>query len=397
MGEQATRVHKQTLSTFANIALTPAIELSQAVTSSNSPPTSAWAERPELAPFTELTSVCLRLQDPLTITARSTLPDIYPPGTPVNHYSLLLETLSNTIAATEIAHRGREAEVGTSLLSAIPQQTLSHLQILSSTVRSYSATCAVTVRETIDEQYREVYQTLFRQMFGQYEDRDFSQPNAMERDSLPLLLVDSFSFLTEASMVLCPLKDIELRHILRIALSAELLRVCLKYSFSPSAFLELVSTSQAAQIAPLSSIESRALEQPLSLFEDCFVSSYSIPLEVRDLFESFKDSISGYAAAHYLRYSGPMRWRSCEKLLCYFMSPTVSTYPQLQVQKPVCLNLTASCISCKCLPLPKSLQISPSSLQLKMCGAWLLLGSRTGINTATSISDFPTIADLAGK
>ena len=171
MGEQVTGVHKQTLSTFANSAFTPAIELSQGMTSTNSPPISAWAERPELAPFTELTSVCLRLQDPLTIIARTTQPRKYPAGMSVNHYSLLLETLSNTVAATEIAHRGREAEFGTSLLSAIPQQTLSHLQILSSTVRSYSATCAVTVRETIDEQYRDVYQTLCGQLFGQYKDQ----------------------------------------------------------------------------------------------------------------------------------------------------------------------------------------------------------------------------------
>ncbi len=297
VGEQATRVHKQTLSTFANSALTPAIELSQAVDSTNSPPTSAWAERPELAPFTELTSVCLRLKDPLAIIARSTQSNSFTGGVPTNHYSLLLETLSNTIAAAEIAHRGREAEFGTSLLSAIPQQTLSHLQILSSTVRSYSATCAMTVPETIQDHYRDVYHTLVRQLFGQLVESETPILDEVGLEYPPLLCIDSFSFLTEATMVLCPLKGLELRHILRISLTAELIRVLLHYVRSSSGFGESLSKPKAASIPPLSSPEAHALEQTLFWIESRMRTSDNKAGNM-NLFYTLKDLLdsSGLAA-----------------------------------------------------------------------------------------------------
>ena len=302
VGEQATNVHKETLSTFANSSLTPAIEVAQTVDLNTSPTTSAWAERPELAPFTELTSVCLRLKDPLTIIARTTQSTLYPLGIPVNHYALLLETLSNTIAATEIAHRGREAEFGTSLLSAIPQQTLSHLQILSSTVRSYSATCAVTVRGTIDEQYQQVYRVLFRQLFGGCSFRPLRVlPNGKLHDSAPLLRVDSFTFLTEATMVLCPLKKLDLRHVLRLSLTAELLRVLLHYSLNSSGFLQLTSGTQPGQLTAPTSTELHALEQALLWLEAQIAETGHRRASNMHLFDMFKTSLAGPGAAVLLK------------------------------------------------------------------------------------------------
>ena len=293
VGDQASKVHRQTLSTFTNSSLSPAIELSQALDLTTSPTTSVWAERPELAPFTELTSVCIRLNDPLAIIARSTQPGTHPVGAPINHYSLLLETLANTIAATEIAHRGREAEFGTSLISAIPQQMLSHLQILSSTIRSYSATCAVTVRGTIDEQSRDVYQTLHCQIFGQCVSSEPPEFGALPHSIPPLLRVDSFSFLTAATMLLCPLKGIELRHTLRVALTAELLRVLLHYSLNSSGFLQAASKSQPTQVTAPTSAELHSLEQALLWIESQIATTKNRRVSNMHLFDVFKKSLSG--------------------------------------------------------------------------------------------------------
>ena len=298
-----TRMHQQTLSTFSNSAMTPAIEMSQAGDLTINPATSAWAERPELAPFTELASVYLRLKDPLAINARATQPHPQPPVSIINHYELLLQTLANTIAATETAYRGREAEFGTSLLSAIPQQTLSNLQIMSATVHSYSATCAITVRGTVEEQYQSVYDSLCRQLLGLCAAPVWTDIG-LDKDLVvvgPLLRMDSFSFLTQASMVLCPLKGMEPRHMLQIALTAELMRVLLHYSLNSSGFLQALSQQRSTEIPEPTNAELHSLEQALLFIEKCIANMENRRVSNMHLFDMFKNSLNASAAAVLLK------------------------------------------------------------------------------------------------
>lgn len=233
---QSATIHKRNLSHFANDALELAIERSQA-TGLASPSLSGWAERPEIAPIAELASVYLRLRGPLETLARVTQPKIFPAkfadGEQANIFHLLLNALANTVCSTEIAHRGREAEYGTTLLTGIPQQSLSHLQVLASTVRSYAATCHILVRGAIDEHYQQVYLSLFRKLFGRTQTADIPphlESVFMDNFSTPLLQVDSFTFFVHAALVLCPILEIEHRHVLRMAITSELLRVILAYT-----------------------------------------------------------------------------------------------------------------------------------------------------------------------
>jgi E3 ubiquitin-protein ligase UBR1 len=297
IARQAMHVHRDTLSTFSNSALTPAIEMAQTGDLTLSPTTSAWAERPELAPFTELTSVYLRLKDPLAIIARTTQSTMYPAGSSVNHFSLLLDSLSNTIAAVEVAYRGREAEFGTSLLSAIPQQTLSHLQILSSSVRSYSATCSLTIRGTIEEQYGDVYAVLYRQLFAESLGRDDVDVDLTENITVPLLRTDAFSFLTRATMVLCPLKGVDLRHILRLSLTAELLRVLLHYSLNPTGLLQAASRPPSARSVSPTNTDLHALEQALLWIEGQLALADREDVAHMRQFDTFKTSLDAAGAA----------------------------------------------------------------------------------------------------
>ncbi|ETI19581.1 hypothetical protein G647_09415 [Cladophialophora carrionii CBS 160.54] len=231
---QASRVHSQTLATFSNSSLTPAIASWQAGDLSISPTSQAWAERPELASFAELASIYGRLRETLGIVSRTSQGSVPREDWNVNYFQLLVNTLANTIAAVEIGHRGREAEYGTSLLTSIPQQTLSHLQITSSTLRAYAATGAFTVRGSVESQYRELCDQIERQLAGRTGNIASSAGSATVP---PLLSLDPFQFLVQATMVLGPIRHLEPRHVLQLALTIELLRVTLAFLFDSEAFM----------------------------------------------------------------------------------------------------------------------------------------------------------------
>ena len=229
----ASQVYSRTLATFSNSSLTPAIARWQAGDLTISPTSQAWAERPELAAFAELASIYGRLRETLAIVSRS---QASPPRDElsINHYQLLVKTLANTIASVEIGHRGREAEFGTSLLTSIPQQTLSHLQIMSSTLRAYAATGALTVRGSVESQYRELCDQLEHQLAA--STGNISQTTDSDA-AAPLLSLDPFQFMVQATMTLSPIRHLEPRHVLQLSLTVELLRVILAFLFDSEALM----------------------------------------------------------------------------------------------------------------------------------------------------------------
>ena len=242
---RSSHFHRSNLSTFANSALEMAIERSQA-TDLSSPTISGLSERPEVAPLAELASVYLRLKEPFNNIAWNTQQGVFPSkfrgDEQANSFHLLLNSLANTICTTEIAYRGREAEFGTSLLTGIPQQTLSHLQILSSTIRSYAATCHILVRGGIDEHFQQVYLSLHGKLYG--ESHKLSQlPTLrtifMDNYNESLLQTDPFTFFVHASMVLCPILEIDHRHMLRLALTSEIIRTIIACVCAPDGLIEV--------------------------------------------------------------------------------------------------------------------------------------------------------------
>lgn len=249
---QAARMYSQTLATFSNSSLTPAVARWQAGDLTISPTSQAWAERPELAAFAELSSIYGRLRETLSIVSRTD--QTAPPhqDLQLNHFRQLVNTLANTIVSVEIGHRGRDSEFGTSLLTSVPQQTLSHLQTMSSTLRAYAATGALTVRGSVESQYKELYDHLERQLAGRSAQEDASATSEYHR---PLLCTDAFQFLVQSTVVLSPIRDLELRHILQLGLTLELLRAVLVFVFDYKVFLqahEKLSHNQIPNALPAS-------------------------------------------------------------------------------------------------------------------------------------------------
>ncbi|KAK7896974.1 E3 ubiquitin-protein ligase ubr1 [Exophiala xenobiotica] len=230
----ASQMYSETLDTFANSSLTPAIALWQAGDLTISPTSPAWAERPELAAFAELSSIYGRLRESLAITAKTNQLVSSGKDWPVNHFHMLVDTLANTIATVEIGHRGREAEFGTSLLTSIPPQTLSHLQILSSTLSAYTVTGALTVLGSAKSQLKGLCDHIERQLAGVVTGEE-SQKDSPD-PAWPLLRTDAFQFLVQSTMVLCPVRRLERRHFLQLSLTLELMRVVLAFMLDPKAF-----------------------------------------------------------------------------------------------------------------------------------------------------------------
>jgi E3 ubiquitin-protein ligase UBR1 len=294
--KSAASVHKQNLSTFANAALGLAIERS-AMTEMGSPSWSTLAERPELAPISELASVYLRLKGPLNIIARVTQPGTFPARfhgkEEPNSFHLLLNSLANSVTATEIAYRGRESEFGTTLLTGIPQQTLSHLLILASTIKSYAATCHILVRGAIDEHFRQVYLSIFRKLFGQTtlpDDSTDLETIFLDNFNTPLLRVDSFTFFVHASLITGPLLSIDQRHMLRLCLTAELIRVVVAYTHDHDGFLASAQAVSEEVLADRNEAEMHTYKQFLLWVEDQCGKG---PTEMANIahFTAFKESI----------------------------------------------------------------------------------------------------------
>lgn len=254
----ALQMYSQTLDTFSNSSLTPAIALWQAGELSISPTSPAWAERPELAAFTELTSIYGRLRESLSIVSKASQPLGTKQEGRLNHFHLLINTLANTIAAVEIGHRGREAEYGTPLLTSVPQQTLSHLQTLSSTLRAYAATGALTVRGAVEAQFKDLYELTQRQLTGTVMGYDSHLDNPEPR--LPLLRKDAFQFLVQATMVLCPIRKLELRHVLQLCLTLELLRVVSAFMLDHKAFFKACDNLRQQKIRHATSMDTEPNE-----------------------------------------------------------------------------------------------------------------------------------------
>jgi E3 ubiquitin-protein ligase UBR1 len=287
--ERRHELHQQNLATFANNPLKVALQRSQA-DDLETTSIAAWSEDPELAPISELAGVYLRLKGPLNILARVTQPGVFPAKfhdrEEPNSFHLLLNTLANTIAATEIAFRGREAEFGTTSLSGIPQQTLSHLQILSSTVKSYAAMSHVILRGGVDEHFKQVHDSMFQKLFAGHHEDETLERIFLDNMHQPLLRVDSFTYLVHATMVLCPLWKIDYRHMLQIALTSEIVRVIVAYGHDSGG---LTGAAQDLKVQH-TEVEVSALRRVLGWLEDRFQKSTTPEAVAFGIFESTIDA-----------------------------------------------------------------------------------------------------------
>jgi E3 ubiquitin-protein ligase UBR1 len=177
----------------------------------------------------ELVRVYLRLSETMK---KNSLPIRYPRDQmeqkEICGTSTLAKTLGFSISAIEILQRGVESQLGSTFLDKVPQQYLTHLRILAETTVSYVAIgglknggdnkAAKDFSRTFDRQVAELF-------IGHPQMFRISSFDPIGNEAL--LNSDPFVFLTECSICLANVLDIDILHIVRLCYTAEIVKVIL--------------------------------------------------------------------------------------------------------------------------------------------------------------------------
>ncbi|EEH05824.1 E3 ubiquitin-protein ligase ubr11 [Histoplasma capsulatum G186AR] len=159
------------------------------------------------------------------------------------HTDVLIRTLGLSITAAEIAQRGVGYEGSTTLLAQIPQLTLTHLRVLSETAFSYCAVGGLNTTATNKTVYefRDMHRRRLCQLFVGHPGLSGLSNLAYENKSIePLLRQDSFVFLTECSLCIVPVLNLDILHVVRLCYVAEIVKTFLGYILRPQGFLEVL-------------------------------------------------------------------------------------------------------------------------------------------------------------
>lgn len=133
----------------------------------------------------------------------------------------LAKTLGFSISAVEIQQRGVASLPGTTFLETIPQQVLTHLRTLSETASSFLSIGGI--RSAGENCITKEFVTDYEEQLSQL----FLYPKNSNADS-PLLSQDIFVFLTECSLCLVPMENLNIIHVVRLCFLAEIVKVILK-------------------------------------------------------------------------------------------------------------------------------------------------------------------------
>lgn len=143
----------------------------------------------------------------------------------------LPRTLGNSIAATEIAQRGTQAEPGMTLLEKIPSVVLTHLRILSETASSYIAVGGMR-NSGVNRSAPEFSETNVNQLLQLFAGHPQMVKMGLDTWSsngkpmlLPALAQDPFVLLAECSVCLVPAFSLEIHHVVRLCYLLELVKV----------------------------------------------------------------------------------------------------------------------------------------------------------------------------
>lgn len=139
----------------------------------------------------------------------------------------LAKALGFSISAVEIQQRGVESQLGSTFIDKISQQHLTHLRILAETAVSY-VTIGSRKYAGKNRSAAEFAHDLDRQVFQLFVGHPQVSSDTKDLSSHePLLNQDSFVFLTECSLCLAPVLDIDIMHIIRLCYTAEIVKVIL--------------------------------------------------------------------------------------------------------------------------------------------------------------------------
>lgn len=177
------------------------------------------------------------------------------PGDDLYASDTLAETLGYSISAVEIQQRGVASPKDKTLLETLPQQALTHLRILADTALSYVSIggikCAGANR--VSNEFKHNYERLFQQLFLRfpYETSDGNDLREFGLTGDTLLGKDIFIFLTECSLSLSPIDDVNIMHIVRLCYVAELVKVVMNVGrvSAGSSYLQWLADSEHGNIS----------------------------------------------------------------------------------------------------------------------------------------------------
>jgi E3 ubiquitin-protein ligase UBR1 len=188
------------------------------------------------SPMKELVDIYRRLRDTMI---RNELPTSHPTG-PLGVVSeispndfcgsdTLAQSLGFSISAVEIQQRGVAAPAGSTLLETIPQQALTHLRILAETAASYVSIGGIRSAgdNRVSKEFCQDYERQYYQLFMN-EPYRAEVWKGLNYEVEPLLIQDIFVFLTECSLCLAPVDEIEIMHLVRLCYLAEIVKVVLQ-------------------------------------------------------------------------------------------------------------------------------------------------------------------------
>ncbi|OAA64869.1 RING finger domain containing protein [Cordyceps fumosorosea ARSEF 2679] len=137
----------------------------------------------------------------------------------------LVHSLAYTISSVEIQQRGMEAQPGMTLLEKIPEQTITHLRVLSETAGSFMKIMSLSDQQ-VDAEFNRDSERQHCQLFMS---RYFGTGTPHARRPLdvypPLLSMDPFIFLVECSYGFVHTQRAEIFHVLRLCYLAELVKI----------------------------------------------------------------------------------------------------------------------------------------------------------------------------
>jgi len=122
-------------------------------------------------------------------------------------------------------------------------------------LRAYAAAGTLTVRgPAVEVHYKTLCGRIESQLAGE----------AHKHDIPPLLSMDAFQFLVQTTMVLSPIRKLEVRHVLQLSLTVELLRVILTFALDSAALVrageKLTTDNTRKSLHNLASKETHAIK-----------------------------------------------------------------------------------------------------------------------------------------
>ena len=186
-----------------------------------------------VSPMKELVDVYRRLRDTML---KNELPSRYLKARTINidtnpndlsASDTLAQSLGYSISAVEIQQRGNGAPFGTTILETIPQQAVTHLCVLAETALSYISLGGIKRAgdNQVASEFCETYERQHYQLF--LTDAYLGGVNSSQSPPPSLLDEDIFIFLTESSLCLALVDEVEIMHLVRLCYLAEIVKAVL--------------------------------------------------------------------------------------------------------------------------------------------------------------------------